>query len=226
LKDGSHAEAELRDSDLRLYGRIDLLSIEGAHIDIVDYKTGVEAESHVDQLRLYALLWTRDTELNPLGLEASSLTAAYADHVVTAPVPRAEDLDALVEQLQFTIGEADREVLSSLPTTNPSDETCRFCAVRQLCADYWSMVAPSLESVEVGDFFDFEGVVGEQNGQRSWWLLDEAGSPELLLRGAAPNPPFGVGDHVRLIGLRRDVDPEVPWPIGSITVPSEVFKRG
>lgn len=225
LKDGSHAEAELRDSDLRLHGRIHLLSIDGAHVDIVDYKTGVEAESHVDQLRLYTLLWTRDAELNPRGLGVSSITAAYLDHVVTPPVPTTEDLNAFVEQLQVMISEADREVSGSSPTAKPSDETCRFCIVRQLCSDYWSTVAPSLESVDVGDFFDLEGVIGEQNGPRSWWLLSETGNPELLLRSSAPNPPFGVGDRVRILGLRRDADPEVPWPIGSLVISSEVFKR-
>lgn len=225
FSDGSHAEVELIDSELRLRGHVDLLSIDGAQVNIVDYKTGIEADSHVDQLRLYALLWTRDAESNPTGSPVSGLTAAYLDHDVTSSVPTVDELNSLVEQLRSEIAEADREMLGGAPTAKPSDAACRFCWVRQLCPDYWAAVAPSLASVEIGSFFDFEGVVGEQNGRRSWWLLSESGRPELLLRSASTNPKFTVGDRVRILGVRRDVDPEVPWPIGSMTASSEVFQK-
>ena len=58
---GSHPEATLQADDLRLWGRVDLLTVGHAKVDITDYKTGAENESHLDQLRFYAVLWDQDT---------------------------------------------------------------------------------------------------------------------------------------------------------------------
>lgn len=223
LRDGSHAEANLVAEHLRLHGRIDLLTVAGDEVDIVDYKTGAHSEGHADQLRLYALLWGTDAKSNPAGLGVASLTAAYPGHDVKVEVPSAVELENLTAGLRTMIAAADSEITSAAPAARPSRENCHYCAVRHLCADYWTSVAPELAEVEQGDFFDYEGVVGEQNGQRSWWLLGDTGQPELLLRTTTPIPAFVIGDRVRLLGLRRDAEPETTWPIGSLTVATEVF---
>lgn len=224
LGEGSHAEVELAAEGQRLYGRVDLLTISGDQVDIIDYKTGGESDGHADQLHLYAWLWDADEKVNPRGLGVASLTAAYRDQDVAVDVPSADQMAALSQELATKIEDADREVASGNPTAKSSKENCRYCAVRHLCASYWATVAPKLSDVAQGDFFDYEGVIGEQNGQRSWWLLSDVGRPELLLRTTTPTPPFASGDRVRFLGLRRDVDPHTNWPIGSLTVATEAFR--
>jgi hypothetical protein len=223
FRDGSHAEADLTAEELGLHGRVDLLIIAGDQVDIIDYKTGAESDGHADQLRLYALLWGADGKSNPKGLGVGSLTAAYRDHDSNVDVPSAAELDNLAAGLGSKIVSANSEITSGSPSAKPSPGTCHYCTVRHLCADYWKTVAPKLADVEPGNFFDYEGVVGEQNGQRSWWLVGNTGGPELLLRTTTPTPSFAIGDRVRFLGLRRDADPEVTWPIGSLTVATEVF---
>lgn len=225
LAAGSHAEVRLVADSLRLHGRVDLLTVEDARVEIIDFKTGAESPSHADQLRLYALLWNADDKSNPGRLRATHLTAAYRDHDVSVGVPSSSEIVGLAATLKAEIDQALQETGSGSPSARPSAATCNGCSVRQLCAAYWASVAPS-ESPSPDDdtWFDFEGVIGAENGQRSWWLLDSDGRRrQMLLRANTMEPGFGVGDRVRLLGLRPDSDPEVPFPIGSMTVATEVF---
>jgi hypothetical protein len=224
LSEGSHAEVRLVADGLRLSGRVDLLTIFGEVVTIVDYKTGAEAEGHRDQLALYTLLWMSDEQANPALLQVSNLTAAYRDVDVSVDVPTIDELGVLAASLGAAVAHADAELVSGEPQAMPSVENCGGCAVRHLCSSYWREVAPALDGVSNGAWFDYEGVIGEQNGQRSWWLLGVAsGKPELLLRTSSAEVPFVEGDHVRLLGLRRDSDPEVPMPIALLTVRTESF---
>lgn len=223
LADGSHAEVGLVAQGLRLRGRVDLLTVDGARVEIVDYKTGAESPSHEEQLRLYALLWDADEVSNPKHLKAAGLTAAYRDHDMRAEVPNSAELLELSAWVEAEIAVASREAGSRTPTARPSPETCASCGVRQLCPTYWAAVAPRTIPSQEDSWFDFEGVIGEENGQRSWWILNDEGRPQMLLRTAATAPGFVVGDRVRLLGLRRESDPGVVSPIGSMTVTTEVF---
>ena len=224
LGEGSHAEAVLVSDELRLLGRVDLLTISGEAVDIIDYKTGAEAPGHQEQLRLYALLWDEDRQSNPERLAVASLTAAYRDRDVAALVPSSADFQTLRESVSAQIGRADAELQSGGPTPLPRAENCERCAVRHLCAAYWEGTARKLTEVSDGDWFDYEGKIGKQNGQRSWWIADpESGIDQLLLRTTSPTPPFAPGDHVRLLGLRYELDPESSAPVATLTSSPEVF---
>lgn len=224
LAAGSHAEVLLVADSLRLHGRVDLLTIEDARVEIVDFKTGAESPGHADQLHLYALLWGADDKSNPGHLRATSLTAAYRDHEVSIEVPDPSELAGLAATLKAEIDSALQEAGSDQPSARPSAETCNGCSVRHLCPTYWACVAPAASpSPDEDNWFDFEGVIGAENGQRSWWLLDSDGRRQMLLRAATIDPGFRVGDRVRLLGLRPESDPEVPSSIGSMVVTTEVF---
>jgi PD-(D/E)XK nuclease superfamily len=223
LSEGSYAEVTLVSEELRLHGRVDLLNIAGEAIEIIDFKTGVVAQSHTDQLLLYALLWNADEESNPKQLRVSGLTAAYRDYDVSTEVPDSTHLDNLSAEVRAKIATADREAASDAPTAKPAPENCVSCAVRQLCATYWAGVADKTMVSQDSDWLDVEGIIGDQNGQRSWWLLGVSGKQDLLLRTSTPLPPFQIGDTVRIVGLRREADPDVPTAIVSLTVATEVF---
>jgi hypothetical protein len=53
--------------------------------------------------------------------------------------------------------------------------------------------------------------------------LATTADPVLLLRTPSETVPFGVGDRLRLLGLRREEDEEVALPVAVLTSASEVF---
>jgi hypothetical protein len=75
-----------------------------------------------------------------------------------------------------------------------------------------------------GTWFDFEGTVVERNGMKSWWLQDL--SPErivLLLRTTSAHHVCDLAQRLRLLGLRRDEDPDINAIVAVPTRASEVF---
>lgn len=221
---GPNTETKVVSEELRLTGAIDLLDVHTDHAAILDYKTGAEDPSHADQLRMYALLWDLDREVNPGGVPATELKAAYANHDVTITAPTSAELRLLQKSVSDRIAAADASFDAPVPLAKPSIEQCERCDVRQLCRDYWtSSAVMDPVNVEVGEWFDYEGLVGPPNGVRSLWMLDDSGRRHLLLRVTPTSRPLEEGDKVRLLGLRRDEDADVPIPIAVMTARSEVF---
>jgi hypothetical protein len=221
---GAHAEMPLAAEELRLMGRVDLLAITEDRVDITDYKTGIEDPSHLDQLNLYALLWDLDRVVNPDRRPIAELTASYPSREVTISAPGESALRNLESSLKLRIASADAEIDTPVPRAVPSEEHCRFCQVRQLCDDYWSGMVPDPATLADGEWFDYQGVVGPQNGAHSWWMLREgSGQKQLLLRTTATAPQLSMGSRIRALGLRLDEDPEVNATVAVMTVWSEVF---
>lgn len=221
---GVHTEVTLADENMRLMGRVDLLAVGDGQADIVDYKTGAEDPGHFEQLRLYALLWDLDRVVNPTGVPAAELTAAYPSHDVTVPAPTPVELRDLEKAVGLRIAAADALFATNTPAARPSVDQCGMCHVRNLCDAYWASVAPDPSTVKGGEWFDYEGIVGPPNGVRSLWMLNTAaGQRELLLRTTSTSKPLEVGSRVRLLGLRRDADPEVPATTAVMTASSEAF---
>jgi hypothetical protein len=221
---GTHPEMKLTAEELRLTGRIDLLTVDDDSVRIMDYKTGAEDPSHLDQIRTYALLWDLDRDVNPSRRRATELTAAYSSHEVTIPAPPEEGLRDLERAIESRIAAADADVAADMPKAIPSVENCSFCQVRQLCTEYWEQIVPAPCAVPAGAWFDYEGVVGGQNGARSWWMLSKrTGRRDLLLRTISTAPALTAGSRIRVLGLRLDDDPDVDGIVGAMTVTSEVF---
>ena len=221
---GAHPETQLTADELRLTGRIDLITVDDESVRITDYKTGAEDPSHLDQLRMYALLWDLDRHVNPSRLPATELTAAYPSHELTISAPAGEALRDLERAIESRISAAAADLAADIPKAIPSEENCSFCQVRQLCPEYWKHVARAPEAVPAGAWLDYEGVVGSQNGPRSWWMLSGwTGQRSLLLRTASTAIVLTPRTRIRVLGLRLDDDPEVDGVVGAMTSVSEVF---
>lgn len=219
---GSHPEATLQADDLRLWGRIDLLSVGPAQVNITDYKTGAEEESHLDQLRFYAVLWDQDNVSNPGRAPAGKLTASYPSREVTIDAPDGAHLQTLVDALTTQVANADNLVRSEEPPAQVGDH-CGFCSVRPLCSAYWS-ASPDPAALKPGTWFDFEGTVVERNGIKSWWLKDLSPKKNaLLLRTTSAHHVFDPGQRLRLLGLRRHDDPDGEAVVAVLMQSSEVF---
>jgi hypothetical protein len=228
LGPGSYPEIELRAPQLRFFGRVDLLSVQADQVTITDYKTGQPDPHHADQLRMYALLWQHDEDLNPAGVPATSLSIVYAAHDELLDAPAAAELDELASTLHMRIEAAETELRMRPPPARPAPDTCRYCSVRHMCEEYWAdMAAPSAGEVG-GDpvFADCEGTIARRNGPRSWVLTLEPTRFEVLLRTPTETPGFDTGDRVRLLGVVYGADDDAERTVVTITQASEVFLLG
>lgn len=138
LSNGTFSEIELRVEQLHWRGFIDALILSDVSCELVDYKTGGLKPEHEEQVRLYSLLWARDTRLNPTGRVADRLTLAYSTIDVAVEPPTSSQLDALEQEIisrtKIALGLAQQ----TLPPAMPNINNCGYCSVRQLCDDYWT----------------------------------------------------------------------------------------
>jgi PD-(D/E)XK nuclease superfamily len=222
LSTGSHPEVTLHAPQLRVAGRADLITLGPGSCSIVDYKTGAPDDHHADQLRLYALLWARDIELNPEAMPATSLTLSYATHDERVEPPEPHALELLTQQLTDRIAATEGELMLRPPPARPSPTTCRLCSVRQLCDDYWGSAAIDAALTPQG-FGDREGTVISQNGPRSW-VIEVESVRRSLLRTPTEDPGFRVGDRVRLLGAALARDDDSGDETITLTRTSEVFQ--
>lgn len=220
---GSYPEAWLRVDSMRVKGRADLLMVFSDRVEIIDYKTGAHDPSHLDQLRFYAMLWDQDDTANSARTPLGALTASYPTNEVTIPAPNESELLALVGSTSVRVADADCQVEAKTPVA-VTGEHCRICPVRSICAAYWQEMAPNPAALPDGTWFDYEGIVGQQNGTKSWWMLDrDSRKTQLLLRATSVGCQLEPGQRLRLLGLRRDHDPEVESTAATLTANSEVF---
>ena len=99
LPEGTHLELVLRAPNMGWKGKADLLTCSRYSCEIVDFKTGVADDSHRFQLQVYAVLWSRDQNLNPNGRLATQLTLAYPTGDVDVAVPSPPAFAALERDL-------------------------------------------------------------------------------------------------------------------------------
>lgn len=204
---GTHSEREVCAEDLRLTGRIDLLVVDHTDVTVVDFKTGDEDPGHVDQVRLYALLWHMDDQTNPDSRSATKLELAYPSHTRSVEPPDSAALTALRAAMVARVAAADKGTTATAPAAMPSVEGCQFCQVKHLCGAYWPNIPPKVSEATTEEWFDFEGRVLRPQGNRSWFFqADDA--TQVLVRTVETNVPFTVGDKVRLLGVRRTIDPD------------------
>ena len=205
---GTHSEREVCAEDLRLTGRIDLLQIDENDVTVVDFKTGEESDDHSEQVRLYALLWDLDRQTNPDGRPATRLELAYPSHTRSVDPLDEEQLAALRDAVADRIATADAITEEPPPTATPSPKACQFCSVKHLCDVYWQNIPLSVSDATTEEWFDFEGRAIRPHGTRSWYLEANNSPTEVLVRTVEANVQFPQGQRVRLLGVRRTIDPD------------------
>ena len=220
---GSHPEASLRADELRVKGRVDLITVTAEGADIVDHKTGAQDPSHLDQLRFYAMLWDQDEVANSARTPVGTLTASYPTTEESLPAPdAAKNWPTLASRTAERVAAADGQVVVRCPGSARLASRAAYCSVRSLCDAYWSEVVPDPAEVTDGTWFDYEGVVAAQNGVKSWWMRDPHDRRKMLVR-TPPGRQLSPGQRLRILGLRREDDPELEAPVATLTTSSELF---
>jgi len=223
LGPGTYTEVWLQADEVQITGRLDLLNLTTDHADIVDHKTGLEDPTHLDQLRFYGVLWENDLVANASRTPLGELTVAYPNGDLTIDAPEQSELAGISESIRARVQEAGERAGADVPVATTGAH-CLLCPVRSLCDTYWATMLQDPSATLPGTWFDFEGVVGAQNGAKSWWMLDPSSSePALLLRTASAQVSFAEGQRLRFVGIRLDADPEVEAVVATLATSSELF---
>lgn len=236
LTTGVFPEIELRARQIGWKGKVDLLLLSPGASEITDFKTGEPSDAHRFQIQVYALLWSRDAELNPEGRRANRLVLAYSSGDAEVPALTDAELDALEREI-VTRREAARQAVSRQPPeARPDPDSCLHCGVRQLCNEYWTPQTQRLMANEARDrrFGDIEVTISSRRGASSWDAIVECSSivkrgQPILLRADNPTFAFYAGQRVRLISVHLSVPDEQAWEseqpavIGTMGAGSEAF---
>ena len=212
---GSYAEVGLRADQLRWHGIADLVTVSRTLCEIRDFKMGDSLAKHRLQLRIYALLWARDRDLNPDGRTANRLVLSYEEGEEEVAAPNVEELRHLEKDLRGRTKAALSDVQMERPEARPSPENCEYCPVRQLCEDYWEWCSQGFPRGESLEWTDVQIRLLGQHGPSSWDGIVESG-PGLRIGGVIllrlRDLPFELhpGQRVRLLNVRLTMAGEEP----------------
>jgi hypothetical protein len=234
LTEGAYPEIELRSTELRWHGVVDLLTIAPTS-EIRDFKTGIAKEQDQAQVRIYALLWARDNELNPSSRLVDTLVLSYNDRQLELAAPNTTELTSLEAELKTRTTKALAALSSDSPKANPAAENCPYCPVRHLCDPYWNWLTSS-EYTQVdpkSPFGDIEITIARRHGSTSWDATAGTG-PDLqpvLLRTANLSFALRPGQRIRVLNAhmtkpqRQDPDGELLPSVVTTGDASEMFLR-
>lgn len=209
---GLFPEIELRARQLSWKGRADFLVLSPGSCEIIDFKTGAQDDKHKFQIQVYALLWSRDNELNPGRRIANRLILAYSNGNVEVSAPTTNELDALESSIVARSESARESVSQHPPEARPNPVHCKNCSVRQLCDEYWKADTQSriAEKLRDNEFADLEVIISGRHGPSSWDAVVVCSS--IVKRGQlimvrADDPPFElrVGQQLRLLSVHMSI---------------------
>jgi CRISPR/Cas system-associated exonuclease Cas4 (RecB family) len=182
---GTHFEVELRDEALRWKGFADLIEVQGSDVAIVDFKTGDKSDVHELQIRIYALLWLRDAELNPAATPAAKLILSYPRGDEVLPGITQAQANELAAELKTRTDRVRESLHAEKLKANLSAEHCGKCQVRHLCPEYWTPMrqkaAPRANGKQMY-FDDVELVITQRRGDTVWDAM--CSTSDLLLPSA------------------------------------------
>ena len=215
LSYGSYSEVEIRSDELMWRGFADLVTLSSSSCEIRDFKTGEPNVEHEFQLRVYATLWTLDSELNPTGRLASRLVLSYGTEDLEISAPSVEEILLTKEELRLRSKKALSHLGCSPPQADVSQENCGYCPVRQMCDDYWPWISETQPTIQhaIDEFRDVQVTLVSRHGPRSWDARvgiegdSESGEP-ILLRFAAVPFELQPGQRVRLLNVFLSVSDE------------------
>ena len=214
LSMGAFPEIELRAEEIGWKGKADLLVLSSEACEITDFKTGSADEGHRFQLQVYALLWSRDGDLNPGRRRADRLLVAYSGKEIEVAAPTEAELDELEVELLSRRGAAREAVSHDPPEARPDPQNCRYCAVRQLCGEYWTTETQRRmgQEAEGRRFGDVEVTVTGRHGPSSWDARVELsqdfphGKPAVIRTSG--DLEFRPGDRLRVLDAALTIDDE------------------
>lgn len=170
LSYGTYTEVVLRHSKMPWIGVADLIQLSADRCIIRDFKTGEPDPVHGLQLRIYAWLWARDEIANPVGRLADELVITYTESDIFERPPTPQELDSMDMEFEQRTQAATDLLSHRPPPARPDAGICKYCAVRQLCNEYWAVNSqnPQLHPSAHDQYADVELKITEGQGPHSW----------------------------------------------------------
>lgn len=214
---GVLAEVSVRHPRLPLVGQIDLVAEGAEGTTIVDFKTGVVKPEYRDQLRLYAMLWWRQTGDAPTRMEIAHVQGREGWIVSEQELARTEEAAAArIAQAVTT--------LEGGPAEARTGEECRHCPARAFCEDYWVSGHVKNAARDGEDaWIDVEiTVVGQASAQGLTGLDGRGQAVEMVFEDETARRwgGFVVGERLRILGARAEDECVV-----RLLRSSEVFRK-
>ncbi len=226
LTKGSRTEVALYARRISWKGKADLVTVDENSCEIVEFKSGAFKSAHEVQIRTYATLWFLDDELNPDRRRADRLRLLYPDQTREVPAPTEVEIDTIARDLIKRRQASARELAAFPPAARPSEGSCSFCDVRQLCDPYWQSTLGANERGIV----DLQIEILATHGPASWDAV-VTGTPQAVAHSrvlvrSRHQQAFRPGDSVRVLGvmLASDVDNASAPGIVTIYPSSEVYR--
>jgi hypothetical protein len=208
-----HVEQWMEDDGLGLEGKPDLVVTEGGG-RLVDFKSGrptaadvQPGASYASQIAIYmALLRSHGTHveeafIQPLGLKALRVPISEHDEAVVAERAR-----LMADQFNTAVADGRETDLAS-----PGDEACGWCPHAASCPALWA----SLDAFTEMNSVEGEVMAVKQSARGLSVRIQAARGTRvgdvtvIQLRAVGPLADVGVGDLLRLAGLRATDEPEV-----------------
>jgi len=177
LSYGIHPEVDMRVPSMHWRGKADLIVLTDSICELIDFKTGEHTKQHEFQMCVYALLWYRDSVLNPSSRLASKLKLSYLQESVEVQVPTIKSLGKFELEILERTKNLSNILSTSPPSPLPNIERCVFCDVRHLCEAYWKIKVSSDCTPEGrrNNLVDVEVTLIEQHSPLSWNITVDAG---------------------------------------------------
>ncbi len=229
LSTGVYSEQWVQAPSIGWGGYIDLLSLSDGRCEIIDIKTGEPKESHADQVRLYALFWWLDDELNPENRAADVLQLRYSSESREVPALSEPELERLRQQVKERGREARSLMGESPPPARPEEERCNRCEVRHLCQAYWSDETQArFAGDRLPDFADVELRLTHNYATNMWYaqILNDGNwerGEQAILEAAKGPSRFQNLDEIRVLNAKVLDEPEREDVLLRETRYSEVF---
>jgi hypothetical protein len=228
LGNGTYPEVEVRAKSIGWKGKVDLLVLDDDACEITDFKTGAADEAHKFQVRVYAVLWRLDDELNPSGRVVDRLVLVYENQDVEVVPPSAQEIDDLGRDLLARRRASEAALAARPPAARPDAEKCRYCGVRQLCDAYWA--GPTQAVSDDGRFGDIELKITGRHGPTSWDAVvmrarNLPAKMPALLRLQQPDDSK-TGTRVRVLdgALAREPEDDAAPAIVTLSALSEAYR--
>jgi len=170
LEQGTHFEVELRHPGIKWRGFADLIELHDDFCIIEDFKSGEPSDDHLLQLKIYALLWSHDDELNPAKTAVDKLVICYPNGDRIVPYDKKSG-SKLAQELQARTKAVRKAVSGPESPANLDAERCPQCDVRHLCSDYWTGNRPPSAGGESGERFQIDDIqltLRSRKGQNAW----------------------------------------------------------
>ena len=215
-----NSEFKIFNEELNVEGYLDLLIIDDPVDHVIDYKSAKSVrDEYWDQLKLYGWLWSKD-ERNDKESDYN-LVLVTGNGSSQSMLFEAHERNEFEKRLIKRLAQAESSLASSVVEARPSAENCRFCPVKVICGDYWSLLETSNSDEK---WMDLRVETLATAGGDSWRVLLKSKEKEaILVFGDNNDGSIKPHQEFRILNAFMKIDEEL-GPIIRLGRNSEIFR--